>query len=101
VGKILKQAVPKKNKIDITVKHNDKPLDEDEIAVSGAHEIGHTGGLAHPKKDGFLNRIKFALGLFDENLMNQGLDKNQGTNITTEQMDKIETTIDANKKANN
>ncbi len=63
----------------------------DDIIKTGAHEIGHTGGLEDPDR-GNKGKDKNGLELSKDNLMNQG--NNKGEHISIEQLKHIEKTID-------
>ena len=82
-----------KNKIEISVKHNGEKLPLKKIVTSLCHEIGHTVGLTHPKNAGFFSWIAFKMGFWDNNLMNQNIDKNQGKKLKLSQLKKIDATI--------
>ncbi|MBS1978688.1 MAG: hypothetical protein JST46_15055 [Bacteroidetes bacterium] len=84
-----------KNRIQVVVSAN-RERNEGEITRSGAHEVGHTGGLHHPESRG-ADKDRNGIKLESDNLMRQSSESN-GTKINGDQMKKVSDTIDGNKR---
>jgi hypothetical protein len=95
------------NDIKLNVTLDGVKLDITEIGKTGAHELGHTGGLPHPwdkkasgtdvdqnAKDANLPAIKNNLLNSDEN-PKRDMRNSKGTNITGDQLKQIKNNVES------
>ena len=98
VGHVNKEGDTQHNRIQVEMPPPNHPEDrtDQEIARTGAHETGHTGGLSHPV-DG--DKDKTDIVLEQNNLMRQS-QQTSGTVINSQQLDKLYTNVKDQTKSN-